>query len=142
MSKKALTNFDICINIIMKTENKQNYTVNNMYNKRKKVKRLNVDEFMSKTSKVPTYLKGFDFLKSAIKLQIEDMDKPVYEIQETISEEYQVTLSSVQRGIRTAVDKSMGNIDGDMKEKIFSGYDVTAAKYIKSVAYAIKNNII
>ena len=88
-------------------------------------------------------LKGYDMLKQAIELRIENPATSVGDIFLKISIKSGCTIYAVERNVKTVLLKAYPLMDTKLKETIFMNRtSVTVTEYIKSVAYAIRNNVI
>ena len=103
---------------------------------------MTVKQFMVKSG-IPLHLKGYDYLKTAIEIHIENPEETVYNIIEKVGEMYNYSDASIERCIRTAIKNGFENMDKDIKSIVFKTDAVPSiAQYIKSVSYAIRYNLI
>ena len=105
---------------------------------------MTVQDFML-VSGVPMSLKGYDLLKEAIEINIEEQVKPIpiMAVYEDIARKHNANAYTVERNIRTAIRKGYPNLDADIKEKLFRNAErVASGNYIKTISYAIRNNLI
>lgn len=102
---------------------------------------MTVKEFMVKSG-TPLHLKGYEFLKTAIELHVEDPERKVYHIMEEVAKKNEYSLINIEKNLKTAIVNGFDNMDKDIKSIVFKNVRPTTAKYIRSVSYAIRNNLI
>ena len=79
---------------------------------------------------VPAHIKGYQYLREAIMMVINDIDvinQITKQLYPDIAQRYHTTPSRVERAIRHAIEVAWGRGDGQAVENIF-GYTVSAAK--------------
>ena len=79
---------------------------------------------------VPAHIKGYQYLREAIIMAIEDIDvinQITKQLYPDISKKYHTTPSRVERAIRHAIEVAWGRGQQEVVENIF-GYTVSAAK--------------
>ena len=101
---------------------------------------MTVDEFMLKSG-IRMGLKGYDVTKRAIELQVKYPEKTISEITMVIAQEKSKSYDAITRNMRSAVVECYGKMDDSIK-KIFQGEEPTAGKFVKTVAYALSNNLL
>lgn len=92
---------------------------------------------------VPQHIKGYDYLKTAIALAVEDSEKTqaiTKVLYPEIAKIHSTTVSRVERAIRHAIETAFNNADLDIVNKYF-GYSVnrligrpTNSHFISAVA--------
>lgn len=103
---------------------------------------MTVQDFML-VSGAPMHLTGYEMLKEAIEIEIEGPVKPIMAVYEVVAKTHNTTAYSVERNIRTAIQKGYSNLDADIKKKLFRNAEkVATGNYIKTISYAIRNNLI
>lgn len=106
------------------------------------MKRLNVKDFMKKSG-IPMHLKGYEVLTLCIESHVENPDKTIGDIYSEVYEKAKCTHWSVERNIRTAIKVGMPNMDKKFKNTLFPHVEIPkSGEYIKTVSYAIRNNLI
>ena len=103
---------------------------------------MTVQDFMC-ASGVPMHLSGYELLKAALEISIEEPMKPIMAIHEEIAEKYGSKTYKVERNIRSAIEKGYPNLDAGIKEKLFKNKEkVATGEYVKAISYAIRNDLI
>lgn len=103
---------------------------------------MTVQDFML-VSGVPMHLTGYELLKEAIEISIEEPVKPIMAVYEDIARKHNANACTAERNIRTAIQKGYPNLDADTKKKLFYNAErVATGNYIKTISYAIRNNLI
>lgn len=88
-------------------------------------------------------LKGYDYLKSAIEIRMENQDMTVQNVMHQVAERKNRTFWSVKQSIDRTIQTNYPDMDKGLKDKLFRNKEsVTTGEYIKVVAYALKNNLI
>lgn len=103
---------------------------------------LTVDEFLMQAG-TPVHMKGYQTLKRAIEITMNDFDAGMCDTLEVIGKEHGCTFISCERATRYAITKCYKTMDPAMKNKLFHGKErVTMKEFVKTAAYAIKNNLV
>ena len=79
---------------------------------------------------VPAHIKGYQYLREAIMMVVNDIDiinQITKQLYPEIAQKFKTTPSRVERAIRHAIEVAWGRGDGETVESIF-GYTVSAAK--------------
>ena len=79
---------------------------------------------------VPAHIKGYQYLREAIMMVVNDIDiinQITKQLYPDIAQKYHTTPSRVERAIRHAIEVAWGRGQQDVVERIF-GYTVSAAK--------------
>lgn len=104
---------------------------------------MTVNEFMQKSG-IPLHLKGYESVKKSLEVLVEH---PEFSMKQTwcmTAEELNCNYNNVERNIRFIINESYRNMDSGIKRVCFHGKKKvpTTAEYLKSIACAIRNNLI
>lgn len=105
---------------------------------------MSVQEFMQKSG-IPNKLRGYEFIKKAIELKLENPNMNMSQIKMRIGVENGVTVVSIEKCIGWAIDNGFPNMNHMLRNVMFDYCKdaiPTPKEYIEGVAYAIRNNII
>ena len=103
---------------------------------------MTVQEYMF-VSGIAMNLTGYEYLKDAIEISIEDSARPIMMIYEDVAKKHNANAYTVERNCRTAIKKGYPKMDADIKKKLFRSTEkVATGEYVKGIAYAIRNNLI
>lgn len=104
---------------------------------------MTVREFMAKSG-VPMHLKGYEKLKLTLEMNIENPEWNLGKIYSEISKQYGCSYESIRKNVFDAIKKGYPEMDDTIKKIVFSGKEDSprVGEYIKSVSYAIRNNLI
>lgn len=103
---------------------------------------MTVKEFMN-VSGIPLHLYGYDLIKEALEMLIEKPNMSICAIDDTLARKRNASSDAVKSNIRTAIDRGYPKLDTNIKSVLFGNAEnVSTAAYLKSVATAIRNNII
>ena len=130
-------------NVLYSCQNE--YRIKTEYKQKKKgvKKRMTVNEFMQKSG-IPLHLKGYENVKKSIEILIEHPEFNMKQVWSEASEALHCNYNNVERNIRFIINESYKNMDSNIKKTCFNGKKKTptTAEYLKSVACAIRNNLI
>lgn len=102
---------------------------------------VTVNEFMLKSG-VPAALKGFELVKRAIEICMENPEISCMELYEVLGNEKGISKGAVEHRIRTAIKRGFNDMDKNLKQRLFGDkVHIRNNDYIKNVAYAIKHVI-
>ena len=88
-------------------------------------------------------LNGYDHLKNAIEIRMENPDMTVQNVLHQVAERKNKTFWAVKQSVDRTIQTSYPNMDKGLKDKLFrSKKSVATGEYIKVVAYSLKNNLI
>ena len=135
---------DVLIKRIRELKNYQNIPVNNNFiSKEKKASYIEIDNYTNAENNlealvtniihevgVPAHIKGYQYLRDAIMLVVENIDilnQITKQLYPEIAKKYKTTPSRVERAIRHAIEVAWGRGQLDAVESIF-GYTVSASK--------------
>ena len=105
---------------------------------------MGVQEFMQKSG-IPNKLKGYEFIKCAIQIKLNDPNLNMSQIKEKVGAEYGCCNGTVENTMKWAIQHRFEHMDVRLRNTLFDYCkDVapTTKEYIEGVAYAIRNNII
>ena len=103
---------------------------------------MKIEEFMY-LSGCNMALRGYEYLKNAIEIRMENPDMTVQEIFRKTADCKNKTFWAVKQSVDRTIQTSYPDMDKGLKDKLFrSKESVATGEYIKVVAYSLKNNLI
>lgn len=105
---------------------------------------MSVQEFMQKSG-IPNKLKGYELIKNAIQIKLDNPDMNMSQIKEVLGEMHGYNTGTVENVMKWAIQHKFFNMDVRLKNIMFDYLkDVapTTKEYVEGVAYAIRYSII
>ena len=103
---------------------------------------MTVQEFMS-ISGVPLHMRGYDLIKESLEMLVENPNMSICKIDDTLARNRNSSNAAIKSNIRTAIVRGYPKLDANIKNVLFGNAEkISTAEYLKSIATAIRNNII